>query len=566
MSTAAQWAEQGRRLLLASDFAGAQGAFEQAIALEPHVGAHWALLGKSQAMRSGYHAAQNALEQACKLDPAAAYAHVWLGHALREQNQPDAAIAAFERASLLEPANVTAAFGAALVTPVVYRDETEIDRWRERVAQGLAQLAREAPSRPGWARSITNLEWSNFYLAYQGRNDRDLQAAYSDLIAKLLRHAVAQAQTSAASSTDRDRIHVAFVSSNLRRHTVTDYFGSWITDLPRARFRVSLYHAGGIVDERTNELRNAAESFEHIADDAPRLASALRAARPDIILYPDVGMSPIDTLLANMRLARVQAAAWGHPVTTGSRCIDAYFSCARMEPAEAQASYTENLVLLPGIGVNYRAHAAPRTADRSRFRLAADAHVYVCPQSLFKIHPATDRIFTEVLARDDKAVLVFMASAAKGQMDAFVARVTAAMRRRGIAMRNQLKFLPTLPRPNFLDLLAVCDVMLDPLHWSGGNTALDAISVGLPIVTLPGEQMRGRQSAAMLELLGLRDLLVAADESDYVGKASRIAGNAEYRGAMSSRVREASPRVFGRTEPVAAFAAALERLHQSPRP
>lgn len=560
MSTAAESAEHGRRRLLGGDFAGAQAAFEQAIALQPRVAAHWALLGKSQAMRAGYHAALDALGQACKLDPDAAYAHVWLGHALREHNRADEAVAAFARASVLEPDNITAAMGAALMTPLVYRDEAEIDRWRDRVAQGLERLARDAASRPAWAQSIGRLEWSNFYLAYQGRNDRDLQARYADLVAQVLDRAMPRTQQPVSARAHRGRIRVAFVSSNLRRHTVTDYFGSWMTDLPRADFHVALYHAGAVLDQRTQALRANADSFEHVPDEPMRLADVLRAAQPDIIVYPDVGMSPLDSLLANLRLAPIQVAAWGHPVTTGSRHIDAYLSCAVMEPPDAQAHYTEKLLLLPGIGVRYSAHAATGTRERSHFHLPQDARVYVCPQSLFKVHPATDALFTEVLARDEKAVLVFIAAAAKGQTDAFIARLTTAMRRHGVAMRNQLKLLPSLPRASFLELLAACDVMLDPMHWSGGNTALDAISVGLPIVTLRGAHMRGRQSAGMLDVLGLSDLLVAADESDYVGKALRIAGNGGYRDALSAQMRRASPLLFDRAEPVAAFAAALTDL------
>ena len=53
-----------------------------------------------------------------------------------------------------------------------------------------------------------------------------------------------------------------------------------------------------------------------------------------------------------------------------------------------------------------------------------------------------------------------------------------------------------------------CDVMLDTLHWSGGNTSpWTRTPCALPMVTLPGEFMRGRQSYAMLKAMGLDDLI-----------------------------------------------------------
>ena len=60
------------------------------------------------------------------------------------------------------------------------------------------------------------------------------------------------------------------------------------------------------------------------------------------------------TLLTNMRLAPVQCAAWGHPVTTGSSQVDYYFTCGEMEPPKGADHYTEQLLPLPGIGTAYR--------------------------------------------------------------------------------------------------------------------------------------------------------------------------------------------------------------------
>ncbi len=566
MTSAKEWASRGTRLLAAGAFGEAQQCFESAIRLEPRHSTHWALLGKCQAMLAGYHAAEEALARACSLDPRAAFPYVWLGHALREQNRPDAAVAAFERAAALEPDNVNAAIGAALVMPVVYRDLAEIDRWRERYRAGLERLLADTACAPGWARSILKLEWSNFYLAYQGGNDRQLQAAYSDFIAGLLARIVPEWQADIRSARPPDRrIHVGFVSSHLRNHTVADYFGAWITDLPRDRFHVAAYYTGHGSGARTEEFRAAADHFEQLPDDVHRIASVLRAQNLDVIVYPDVGMSPLDQLLCNLRLARTQLAAWGHPVTTGSRHIDAYLSCAEMEPENAHDHYREELLLLPGIGVNYRAPRAPGAADRAQFRLSPGSHVYACPQSLFKIHPATDPLFLDIMEQDARAVLVFVAAPSKGQTDAFIGRITGGMARRGIAMRNQIKFLPNLPHDAFLGLLGVADVMIDALHWSGGRTALDALSAGLPIVTLPGAQMRSRQSAAMLRIIGLEELIAGSAE-DYVSKGLRIAGDRAYRSMLSARIREGLPKLFGRHEPIAALAAAIERIHRQRAP
>jgi len=83
----------------------------------------------------------------------------------------------------------------------------------------------------------------------------------------------------------------------------------------------------------------------------------------------------------------------------------------------------------------------------------------------------------------------------------------------------------------------------------------------LPIVTLPGTEMRGRQSAGMLELMEMHDL-VATDAADYVDKAVRIACEPGYRAALAQRIEQGWPRIFDRVEPVAALADVLQGLHE----
>jgi predicted O-linked N-acetylglucosamine transferase (SPINDLY family) len=108
--------------------------------------------------------------------------------------------------------------------------------------------------------------------------------------------------------------------------------------------------------------------------------------------------------------------------------------------------------------------------------------------------------------------------------------------------------------------------MLDATAWSGGNTSLDALAAGLPIVTLPGAFMRARQSMAMLELCGARDL-VAADADDYVRIAARLAQDRVWREEMAGRIAAGSARLFDDPVPLDAFAQfirdALARAPQS---
>ncbi len=52
---------------------------------------------------------------------------------------------------------------------------------------------------------------------------------------------------------------------------------------------------------------------------------------------------------------------------------------------------------------------------------------------------------------------------------------------------KQVIFLPTLSNDRYLRLLLEADVVLDPIHFGGGNSTLEALAMGTPVVTLQGD-------------------------------------------------------------------------------
>jgi CRISPR-associated protein Csy1 len=279
-----------------------------------------------------------------------------------------------------------------------------------------------------------------------------------------------------------------------------------------------------------------------------QIAPVIRDDALDVLVYPELGMAPVAFALAALRLAPLQCAGWGHPVTTGLPTIDVFFSSACMEPVGAAAHYTEELVTLPGIGTRYAMPQLPPAVARDALGLPEGVPLLLCPQSLFKVHPDNDALFARVLDAAPRAVLVGF----EGRDAALTAKFLARLGRAGVAP-GRVRLLPQCPHEDYLRVNLACDVMLDTLRWSGGNTSLDAIACGLPIVTLPGAFMRGRQSAGMLGLQGLGEL-VATDEDDYVRKVAALAGDNAWRRATSERIVAARDRVFDDAAPVAALA------------
>lgn len=542
-------------------FEEALASVEAALASDPRLAD--ALLLRAQILRRRRDPrARLAHEDAVRALPDDARVRIAHAEFLWEQGSADEARLEFRRVEARDPGNLRAALGARLVLPAVYRDSADLEERRARFAQGLEELHAEA-SRFTGARApdaLVGATWTNFYLAYQGRNDRVLQSRYGDFLAQVLRSSLPEYFTDRPAPRRQGRLRVGFFSAFFFNCTVGRYFASWVRDLDRRRFETVVFYANPLVADDTRAIAAAADRFHHFAGHSLyAIARHVAAEELDILVYPELGMNANTFALAALRLAPVQVAGWGHPTTSGLASIDAYFSCAEMEPEGAQDAYRERLVGLPGIGTRYQRPRVEGTRDRDALGLPTDGTLYLCPQSLFKIHPDNDELFARVLLGDPRGRLVFFDYREELVTRQFRQRLSQTLASAGIDAGRRILFLPFMTHADYLNVNARCDVMLDTLHWSGGNTSLDAIAAGLALVTLPGTLMRGRQSAAMLRRIGL-EKLVATDRDDYVRIALRAGTDAPWRREIRAALAERAGELFDDIAPTVALSQALEKL------
>jgi len=565
MASAEDWELLARRQTAQGDAQAALESLARAVAAAPAQAQTWKRIGELYAAHWRFEEADSALEKAAALD--AADPGTQSLHAVVKQELGETAGAAqvLERARERFPGDLRIAMGERLLLPQVYASLEDAARWRQRYAQGLASLVAETDRWLAHAAQVFDLERNNFLLAYQGEDDRELQRQYSAFLARLAAYAAPELRSKPARPYGGERrLRVGFAGSIFRDCTAGRYFERWITALDPARFERVVYHTAPVSDHFTRRIAQSCERFVALNSGTRHAAQTLLADELDVLVHPEVGMSSMTYVLAALRLAPVQCAGWGHPVTTGSEAIDYYFTCGEMEPPGAEEHYVERLVRLPGLGVDYAMPGPPAPVTREKLRLPPDGRLYVCAQSLFKIHPEMDALFAGLLAADPSASLVFFQATARATTEQFAARVQKALAGRGVAPRGQLKFLPRLAGPQFRGVLALADVVLDTARWSGGNTSLDAFASGTPVVALPGRFMRGRQTASMLATLGLGEL-VALTPADYVRTALEVARDRDRNAQLRRAIGERRGVLFEQHGAVAAFASALLEMARAPR-
>ena len=334
--------------------------------------------------------------------------------------------------------------------------------------------------------------------------------------------------------------------------------------MDRSRFEFHLFHVGAYQDGETSSAAALSDRFVGGARTLGEWVAAIRASKPDVLIFPEVGMDTTTLRLAALRLAPHQLAAWGHPETTGLPTIDHYLSAEAFEPPGAQAHYTERLQRLPRLGCCYEPYgSAVAEPDRAT---AADLHsllgtgmdkaaLLICPGVPFKYAPQHDQVLAQIARRLGRCRLVFFNHPTTTASARLAARLARTFAQAGLEPERYLRFLEWLPRPQFFELLRRADACLDTIGFSGFNTAMQCLECGLPIVAYRGAYMRGRFASGVLETLGLPEL-VAQEDSDYVERAVRLAQDPAWRTRLRGELLSRGARAFADQAPIDA----LERL------
>jgi protein O-GlcNAc transferase len=484
--------------------------------------------------------------EALRLD--AGLGHVWnrLGLMLGNLGQQAEAIACYDELLRLEPDSMTARVNRCLARlPVIYRDEAEVSRARAVYAEELEELHRHG-GRNTSLDAISGIP--PFYLAYQGRSDRDLQARYGGFVhAVMAAHFPVWAVPPAVGAPGPgEKVRVGFLSSYFYNHSNWKIpLKGWLAGLDKNRFQVYGYHLDDKADDETAVARSLCHRFVQGLTTLEAWAETIRADGLHVLVIPGIGLDAMTHRLAALRLAPVQATSWGHPDTTGLPTIDHYLSSDLMEPPDGDEHYTETLIRLPNLSIAYEPPTLP-PAEISRAELGVpeEAVFYWCCQALFKYLPRYDWVFPRIAAAVPQACFVFIEySRGKAVTDVFRERLNAAFAAAGLDAARHCRFVPPLPMARFGAVSKVADVFLDSLGWSGCNTTLEALANDLPVVAMAADLMRGRHSAAILTMLGMPEMIATTPEA-FIERAVTLGLDRHMRADLRARIARDRHRLY----------------------
>jgi len=316
-----------------------------------------------------------------------------------------------------------------------------------------------------------------------------------------------------------------------------------------------LVHLGPMRDDLDTKIFSEVRRY-----DASQRPDDLSGVDPNdfaLAYFPDIGMSIESIILSNMRVAPIQVSNYGHPVSTFGAKIDYWIGGRDTEVAAlAREHYSERLVLIPGCaqapvpldyGLQY-----PRLPDSPVIVDCTWSGQKINSDHLERLRKVSDRVKTPVRFH------FFPGGAVMG--NGYI-----PLRR---AIENVLGTERTVVMPSFdyqpyMQALEQAHFAIDAHPFGGYNTAVDLLTLRLPIVTLAGNRFYNLSTAYLLKTLGM-DELIATREEDFIDLCCRMIDDGEFRERMRRRMKLADlTSTVLSLEHVPAFVRAIDHLLQN---
>jgi len=530
--------------------ADAERSLRAAVGMDPgnfdlwgNLAAHYVIVGRMPE-------AIDAFKRSIALKPD--YAHAWtgLGTALHLSGRPEEGVVCHTRALELEPRQIRAHFARGQAYQACHS-----------VAEAIADFDAQLVINPDHHQARS---FRLFLLNYGEGLSREALFAEHLAYGRAIEAEVARAGGSRDFSTRVRRpgkLRIAFLSPDFRVHSVAFFIEPILRHLDRTRFEILLYHDHFATDAMTGRLRGLADVWRQFAGQATRVVeAAVREDDPDVLvdLAGHTGFNRLD--LFAQRAAPVQVSYLGYPNTTGLRAVDYRFTDAIVDPVGvADRLHTERLVRFAPTAWAYVPPVdapAPGPAPGG----SGAPITFGSFNALSKLSPSTIRVWKELLEAVPQSRLLVKSV---GLVPERWSRTLAAA---GLDPARIELLRETASIADHLALYARIDVALDPFPYNGTTTSVEALWMGVPLVTLAGDRHAGRVGASLLTAIGHPEW-IARSEADYVRLAAELAADQRRRQDLRTGLREqmlGSPLMDHRGQ-AARFGDALEACFEASR-
>ncbi len=441
------------------------------------------------------------LQRNAELHPDSAAALWNLAHGYAETWEMDLALATLERAEAIAPqagaaslrASVAGRLGDADTALAAYAEiaEKEGPLSKMRSSTAMASLYSDQLS----PKAVATLHRELFAPMGEGARSRDSFANPRDA---------------------NKRLRLGLVTADFHhQHPVNIFMQPVLARWDAQDIEVTVYFTGVSYDEQTLlAKRRVSQWIEVTTLNNVQLARRIQEDGIDVLmdLAGHTGMQRMP--LFAQRAAPVQATFLGYPGSTGVPQMDWIVADAVVAPEGSEALFSEQVIRLPNTVFCY----APE--ENYPFPKFSDEHAkrpltFASFNNVSKLTPRSLALWAQVLQAVPNSRLMLKAPSFKDEaaVKVFVQR----FKQLGVAL-DRLEFRGPSSLSDMMAEYADVDIALDPAPYNGGTTSLQAMWMGVPVLTIAGGHFVSRMGASFMQAAGLPEW-VAKDDADFVRRA-----------------------------------------------
>lgn len=317
------------------------------------------------------------------------------------------------------------------------------------------------------------------------------------------------------------KLRVGLVSADFNFHPGGMLLKQFMEHYDRDSLSVCCYYNNTRQDRMTDFIRTHADKWHEVKSlSNQELCDTIKNDKIDILIDMSGHTDGTRLRMFSMKPCRVQASWLGYFNTTGVESIDYFISDYFTTPSSMQEFFSEKIVYLPNSRFCF---AQPDNSPL--FSLApAEYNNYVtfgAFNNYAKMTDLTIQLWARVLKAvpNSRLMLKWKSFKDKAVRDDLINRFI----REGVSKKCIILNGATDHSQMLADYSDV-DIVLDTYPFNGGMTSLEALWMGVPIVTLAGSTPASRQTGSFLRLLGLDDL-ITYDRDSYVEAAVKLASD-----------------------------------------
>jgi len=331
-----------------------------------------------------------------------------------------------------------------------------------------------------------------------------------------------------------ERLRIGYVSSDLRDHAVGFALSEVLELHDKSRVEIYAYYCGEARpgDATQARIRNAVDVWRDIAATSD-IDAARQIAADEIDILIDINgyTKHARTKIFAYRPAPVIVNFCGYPGTMASPVHQYMIADEQIVPASHEIYYTEKVLRIACDQPVDRKRQIAATPTRTQAGLPENAFVYACFNGTQKTTAACFGRWMEILSATPGSVLWLLAGS-----DSVNQRLRQLATDSGVDA-DRLIFASKTPNSNHLARIALADLFLDTFPYGAHSTAADAITMGLPVLTVPGKGFPSRFCSSIVAAAGVPELICASPD-DYVRRAIAYAHDSDSLHAVRQSIQQ----------------------------